>query len=228
MDTFSQVKNTVMEAAKEAKDKVVEIGQEAKELVQGMADKLTGPGGDQPDALKLLKTDHELVAGLFTQLNASESSEQTRDGLFAQLKYELETHAEVEERLFYPAVEQATKADQLIRQALADHAQIKSLLKEQTSLSSQSSGWLSKLDELKQVVERHVQMEENELFKIARQAFSEEQLQELGRCITIEKDASTAEGKPGTQAQPVPPSAGKGTGKSPGKGTKKSAQRVSH
>lgn len=55
------------------------------------------------DALELLKTDHKKVNELFKKAEKSENKKEQKQ-LFDQIKIELETHAHIEETVFYPAV----------------------------------------------------------------------------------------------------------------------------
>ncbi len=55
------------------------------------------------DAFKLLKSDHEKVAGILEKLEGTtERALKTREELFTQLKTELDIHAGIEEKIFYP------------------------------------------------------------------------------------------------------------------------------
>src|SRR5579872_5964432 len=115
MDTVEKLKSLVTEA----KDAVVEKAMEAKdavaEKIADVRDRMMG-GDDReaqqpgPNALDFLRQEHELINGLFDQLLAlgdRAEARQSREGLFGQLLYELETHALIEEQLFYPALERA-------------------------------------------------------------------------------------------------------------------------
>ncbi len=56
----------------------------------------------EPDAVEILKADHEKVLGLFKQHQSAASDEQ--DSLAKQIFNELEIHSAVEEEIFYPAL----------------------------------------------------------------------------------------------------------------------------
>lgn len=203
MDTFKQVKETMADVAKEAKDLVMEVADKVVETVE----QVTGQQVQQAprDALEILKEDHNLVASYFEQIeNASSNSDQTREGLFAQLKYELETHATVEERLFYPAIRNAPQGRELVPEALDQHDQVKKLLAELAAMPIDDKEWMPKLRVLNEKVDAHVSEEETELFAIARSTYSEEELRGLGHRIVREKEQLAAEEKqaPGTRRNP--------------------------
>ena len=60
------------------------------------------------DAIAMLKADHQRVRDLFAQYEAAENVE-TKRTLAAQVFRELETHAQLEENIFYPAVNEETE-----------------------------------------------------------------------------------------------------------------------
>ena len=55
------------------------------------------------DALELLKQDHAKVKKLFDKAESADNREQKR--IFNQIKIELEIHAQIEENIFYPAMQ---------------------------------------------------------------------------------------------------------------------------
>lgn len=56
------------------------------------------------DALRILEQDHKRVKGLFEQAEQA-GGEKDKKGIFQQINNEWETHATIEETVFYPAVE---------------------------------------------------------------------------------------------------------------------------
>jgi hemerythrin-like domain-containing protein len=201
MDRLHQVKDTVVEMATEARDFVKGVAGRVVERVTGQEQR-----GAKGDVLELLKQDHQNVAGYFAQLEATDKSEtQLREGLFAQLKYELETHAAVEEKLFYPKLQKIAGDRPLIAEALAEHAVVKQLLGKLALLPMADKEWMMLLKLLKQKVEHHVDEEENKIFPAARAEFSEEQLKEWGRRLEAEKEAMDDAGqRPSTKGHRTP------------------------
>jgi len=203
METFRQVKQTVMDMAKEAREAVVDVAKEAKDKVMAIVDKAKeSPQLSKQDALALLKEDHQIVAGFFDRLQAeAKGAPQLREGLFAQLKYELETHATVEEKLFYPRLEKIKEVHDLVRESYQEHALVKQLLSELANMPMEDPDWNAKLSVLKENVQQHVEEEENELFKLARKELGEAQLEELGVRIEQEKQALAAGNQAETRQQ---------------------------
>ena len=84
-------------------------------------------------ATALLKEDHQRVKKLFTRFEKLDASRETdKTELFDQIKKELTVHAQIEEEIFYPAVEgaQDEDADDLVREAREEHRIVKTLLEE--------------------------------------------------------------------------------------------------
>ena len=133
------------------------------------------------DAFELLKKDHEKVSGIFEKLDTTtERGVKTREELFTQLKNELDVHAQIEEQIFYPALEEADETHEITLEAFEEHAVVKQLLAELEELSKDDETWGAKLKVLKENVEHHVEEEEGEMFTGARKVLSSEQIEALG------------------------------------------------
>jgi iron-sulfur cluster repair protein YtfE (RIC family) len=200
-DAAKDAREKLTDAAKDARDKIVDVALDAKDLVMDVAHKIKGE--ENKDVLSLLKADHTLVSSLFMQIEAPDCPPDVREGLFAQLKYELDTHAQVEEGLFYPAVQKGAEGRTLITHALAEHAVVKQLLAELTALPSGSKDFLAKLSVLKEDVQHHVDMEESKVFSVAREVLDSKQRETLGARIQQEKlTLANSTGKTGTPEMP--------------------------
>ena len=133
------------------------------------------------DEFELLKKDHEKVSGIFEKLDSTtERGIKTREELFTQLKNELDVHAQIEEQIFYPALEEADETHEITLEAFEEHAIVKQLLAELGELSKDDETWGAKLKVLKENVEHHVEEEEGEMFTGARKVLSSEQIEALG------------------------------------------------
>jgi hypothetical protein len=140
------------------------------------------------DAITLLKTDHEKVSGIFEKLEeTTESAEKTREELFAQLKQELDLHAHIEETIFYPVLKKSEETRDITMEGIQEHHVVKVLLRELDAMGVGSETWTAKLKVLKENVEHHVEEEEEDMFKSAREVLSKEQLEELGALMEQEK-----------------------------------------
>lgn len=140
------------------------------------------------DPFILLKNDHEKINELFAKLDrTSEKAIKTREGLFADLQFALDTHAKVEEKNLYDRLRKNNKMEDLIGHSYDEHAEIKDLLKELDSIAKDTENWLDILDELKDLVTHHVEEEEREMFPKAERMLSKSELDDIGDKINEEE-----------------------------------------
>jgi iron-sulfur cluster repair protein YtfE (RIC family) len=140
------------------------------------------------NAIELLKADHEKVSEIFEKLEeTTESDEKTRTELFTKLKQELDLHAHIEETIFYPVLKKAEETRDITMEGIQEHHVVKVLLGELNSMKAGSEVWTAKLKVLQENVEHHVEEEEDDMFKSAREVFSNERLEELGAQMEQEK-----------------------------------------
>ena len=139
--------------------------------------------GNAMDATELLIKDHENVQELFAQFERSREDAQKKSMLFDKIKDELQMHTKVEEEIFYPAVEELPieRAKDDIERSLQDHEEVDALLDELQSLSPDDADFDEKMTELMDAVRSHIQLEQEEVFKVARAGLDEEKLEEMGR-----------------------------------------------
>ena len=137
------------------------------------------------NAFQLLKNDHQIVSGLFDQLESA--SGQAKTQLFTRLKSELDVHALIEEKIFYPALENKKESREITLEAYEEHKVVKDLLAELANGSAADEEWDAKLKVLRENVDHHVEEEEGELFDKANDVLSDEDLDRLGNRMEAEK-----------------------------------------
>ena len=129
----------------------------------------------------ILKAAHLQMKELFARYNALRAEDRrAKKLLFHEIQEGLQIHLEIEEVLFYPAV-QSMKADLAIRvvlKALQDHHKVKAFLGELGALDSENKSLDAKMSELQHCVLAHLEMEERDIFPQAR-VLTPETLQEL-------------------------------------------------
>ena len=113
------------------------------------------------DALDLLHEEHAKVKELFEEAEGTENQKEKKR-IFEEINSELETHARIEETVFYPAMQKHQELKKMVRESLEEHKQIKALLKQIHNLKSDSEKFDSKLQVLIENVEHHVEAEEKE------------------------------------------------------------------
>jgi len=148
------------------------------------------------DAFELLKADHRKVEELFEQLESA--SGKSKLGVFNQIKAELELHTQLEEKIFYPALEKPSETHDLTLEAYEEHDVVKKLLRELSRAKTPNEEWEAKAKVLQESVEHHVEEEENEFFPKADQALSHEEDETLGQRMEDEKARKLSGKKSGT------------------------------
>lgn len=164
------------------------------------------------NAIALLKKGHAAVKKLFEQEKKLKSDDSKKAAVFNQIKNALEVHATIEEEIFYPAVKQARSenAKDEVREAYAEHKQIKTLLAKLSHMDAADETYDMKVKVLNEDVEHHVKEEEGEMFPDAKKYLGAKRLVELGKKLAARKThlekAQSAEPGPGTGREPIRPS----------------------
>lgn len=131
------------------------------------------------DVLELIKADHRQVESLFSEIESTDDTHKLYQ-CFNKLYNELNVHAEVEEQTFYPAIRHCHGTEKLVDVAQEEHEEARQMLEELASLSPTSVEFKQKISELRQIIQHHVQSEENEVFSQVRNCISKEARLELG------------------------------------------------
>jgi hemerythrin superfamily protein len=119
------------------------------------------------DATALLRADHKLVSGLFSEYEKSRSSSKKKE-LVSQICTELSVHAQVEEEIFYPAVKLALKDKELIPEATVEHATLKDLIAQVEGVEPDGEMFDAKIKVMSEYVKHHVKEEQEEMFPKAK------------------------------------------------------------
>ncbi|HEU4930488.1 MAG TPA: hemerythrin domain-containing protein [Pyrinomonadaceae bacterium] len=145
------------------------------------------------DVFALLKADHEKVAEMMEKIeDTTERAVKARTETFTKLKTELDLHAMIEEKVFYPVLEEADETRDITLEAYEEHRLVKQLLTELESEPNDTEEWTAKFTVLKENVEHHVEEEEDEMFPKARKALSKEQIESLGEKVEQAKRQNKA------------------------------------
>ncbi|MBI2776823.1 MAG: hemerythrin domain-containing protein [Chloroflexi bacterium] len=133
------------------------------------------------NALTMLEADHATMRRLLTELDTTtERGVKTRTELFATIKGELTIHEIIEEEIFYPALKAHPKAKDIVLEAYEEHHVVDEIMGELEALDVTDETWGAKATVMKENVEHHMEEEEGEMFKTARQVFDKGELEDLG------------------------------------------------
>jgi hemerythrin-like domain-containing protein len=141
------------------------------------------------DALKLLKGDHDKVKKMLSDLESTtERAEKTRTEGLETLKSELEVHETIEEEILYPALKEHAKTKEITLEAYEEHHVVDLVMAELEGVAVTDETWAAKFTVLKENLEHHIEEEEGEMFKQARQVMDEGELDELGDRMAARKE----------------------------------------
>ena len=133
------------------------------------------------DALSLLKADHDKVKKMLAEgETTTERGEKTRTDLFATLKAEMMLHERIEEEIFYPALKEHPKAKDIVLEGYEEHHVVDEIMGELEATPVTDETWGAKFTVMKENIEHHIEEEEGDMFKQARQVFDADELRQLG------------------------------------------------
>jgi hypothetical protein len=141
------------------------------------------------DAMSLLKDDHQKVKKLLAELESTtERGVKTREELFTKVKEELVVHEAIEEEIFYPALKEHPKTKEIALEAYEEHHVVDTVMAEIEGVAYDDEKWGAKFKVMKENLEHHIEEEEGEMFKQARQVFDQDELAQLGESMKARKE----------------------------------------
>jgi hemerythrin superfamily protein len=133
------------------------------------------------DAIKLLKADHDKMKKLLEEgEKTTERGVKTRTELLGTIKQELTVHERIEEEIFYPALKSHPKARDVVLEGYEEHHVVDQVMGELEATDVSDETWGAKFKVMKENIEHHIEEEEGEMFKHARQVFDASELEQLG------------------------------------------------
>lgn len=121
------------------------------------------------DAIALLIADHKKVKDLFEQYDAlGDRSKANKKKVAAQICLELTIHTHLEEEIFYPAVRGPIADEDLMDEALVEHAGAKDLIAQISEMDPGDDLYDAKIKVLSEQIDHHVGEEEDEMFPKVR------------------------------------------------------------
>jgi hemerythrin-like domain-containing protein len=146
------------------------------------------------DALTLLKEDHDRIKPLLAELKeTTDRAEKTRGDLFSRIKAELTVHEIIEEEIFYPTLRDHPKAKEIVLEGYEEHDVVSRLMGELDGMDATEERFGPKAKVMAENVEHHIEEEEGEMFKVARQVFDRDELEELGERMALRKKSAKEE-----------------------------------
>ena len=129
--------------------------------------------------MDLLERDHRRLEELLKRGTAARAAAR-RTAILQTITKELTTHELIEEKVLYPVLKSHAEAKDIVLEGYQEHHVADIVLKELQRLPPTDERWGAKLEVLKENIEHHIEEEESEMFKTAREVLSRKRLRELG------------------------------------------------
>src|SRR5688572_27911456 len=129
-------------------------------------------------ATSLLESQHRRIEGLLKQL---ESGVADHAALLDELANHLAAHMAIEQDIFYPAIKRVN--DDLVNESYEEHALAEVALKRLLATAPEDDEFRARVIALKDLLQHHLQEEEEEQFPAALEALDKEALEQLGQTM---------------------------------------------
>ncbi len=110
----------------------------------------------------MLRKDHKKVKDLFKKFQKTDN-EQEKQQIVETALMELEIHAELEEKLIYPAIRPQMNDDDLMDEALEEHHVVHGVIGELKKMKPGDQRYEAKVTVLSELCKHHIQEEEEEM-----------------------------------------------------------------
>lgn len=142
-------------------------------------------------ATELLEKQHRKVEGLFEKI---ESGKGDKRALVQELAQNLVAHMVIEQEIFYPAVKQVK--EDLVLESFEEHAIARFALVRLVKTEADDVSFSARVTALKEIIEHHVEEEEEELFPQVEKAMGD-RLLALGERMKARFEEALEEGYEG-------------------------------
>ena len=130
------------------------------------------------NAITFLEKQHRTVEDLFEQIEKADGNRRQQRSLFNELAENIENHAKIEEKIFYPAGREAD--EDVTLEAYEEHSLVRAMIRKIKKTKTTDETFMAKVTVLKELIEHHVEEEEGEYFPECEKTLGAERLNELG------------------------------------------------
>lgn len=125
------------------------------------------------DWASVLMAEHRMVQSALERVMQTGPDETgKRAALFKKINWALMKHAAQEETVVYPALRQVATQEEAAKHLYEDHADMKTLLYRLQHMGRDDPQWIAAMRDLRDLVERHIRGEEDEIFPKFRERLS--------------------------------------------------------
>jgi hemerythrin-like domain-containing protein len=140
-------------------------------------------------ATKLLEEQHRKVEATFEKLEKKQGDVLE---LLTSLANDLAGHMAIEQTIFYPAVRQIEP--DLVDESYQEHAIAELALKRLLATKPDDPTFKAKVTALKELIEHHVDEEEEDLFPTVEKQLEDDELEQLGKDMSAAFEEAVEEG----------------------------------
>ena len=97
-------------------------------------------------------------------------------------------HEAIEEEIFYPALKEHPKTKEIALEGYEEHHVVDTVMAEIEGVAYDDEKWGAKFTVMKENLEHHIEEEEGEMFKQAKQVFDQDELTQLGESMKARKE----------------------------------------
>lgn len=149
------------------------------------------------NAIELLRQQHDELKDLFEQYESLDENDfESRREIVREVADLFAIHTALEERHFYPASKSEGTQD-LLNEAVAEHTAAKRLIADILTLQPDDPRLDPQMKVLHELIENHVEEEEDNIFPQVEQLLDSEELDDLGEQMQNTMDEIEDEGSPG-------------------------------
>ncbi len=133
--------------------------------------------------LATLHLEHDQIRNVLADMaGTTTAAAKTRPRLLDKLRDLLEPHMKGEEKVVYEALRQSSEDEESLTTVLEgyeEHKAAKKALKRLIKADPETPAWTARLSVLKELIEHHIEEEENEMFDVARNLLGQEGLEQV-------------------------------------------------
>jgi len=129
---------------------------------------------------EVLQREHAEVHALLDELRDTEAPEaKRRTAVLAQVVELVTAHSRAEQEVIYPVLGTNSEAAGMVKQALVEHGEIETALRELVATDVHDELWIAKLELLRAAIDAHVDHEEDGVFTALRKVLDDERAERL-------------------------------------------------
>lgn len=140
------------------------------------------------DIYTAIKNDHDEHRALLDTIADTSGDTEKRREAWSAFYRDIKSHSAAEEETFYSKLISKTWGQDAARHSVHEHAQIDEILEELNDMDMSSSGWLTRFKTLKHDYEHHMDEEEDEVFKRAKEVIDDSEIDGYGTRFKAKKE----------------------------------------